>query len=365
MNTYSTECIDGALHVGQHHLLFHVPIGVMSTHAMGDQKSLNEQGLLHGCVDADTASKTCPEEFKEAKKKTKIIRSYETTCQITLTCGAKAKRQTWWTEVAIDREVHPKKRFNPTEEDILSSSFLELPPGYDRYAILGEPANAAAAYHLLQMTFIDGNCNMLSTTDYSNDLFNNLVERAGGKGIEAPRSGGSQGLCSFNALMKKHLRSPGIFPCHANGMLIITLNSKHKCGYFGIYSCPYKEDGKLKLYFYNTPRVGGHQKLTDIQLGKFPSLSQFPLCRVETAQLLQHRNEVVQFRKACPGAVKDMIGEFNNAVERRVSDSFKKSIGYYLAKHCRITLVAHPVGYHCDTFSRNSGDKLESKILLV
>ena len=105
-------------------------------------------------------------------------------------------------------------------------------------------------------------------------------------------------------------------------------------------------------------RVGGHQKLTDIQLGKFPSLSQFPLCRVETAQLLQHRNEVVQFRKACPGAVKDMIGEFNNAVERRVSDSFKNSIGYYLAKHCRITLVAHPVGYHRNTFSRNGGDKI-------
>jgi hypothetical protein len=40
-------------------------------------------------------------------------------------------------------------------------------------------------------------------------------------------------------------------------------------------------------------------------------------------------------------------------------------VGYYLAKSCRLTLLAHPVGYHRDTFSNNSGDKIENKLLLV
>ena len=40
-------------------------------------------------------------------------------------------------------------------------------------------------------------------------------------------------------------------------------------------------------------------------------------------------------------------------------------VGYYLAKSCQLTLLAHPVGYHRDTFSNNSGDKIENKILLV
>eukprot|EP00957_Ditylum_brightwellii_P026123 1975109-Ditylum_brightwellii.AAC.1 len=44
---------------------------------------------------------------------------------------------------------------------------------------------------------------------------------------------------------------------------------------------------------------------------------------------------------------------------------FKKPQGYYLAKNCRLTLLAHAVGYHKDTFSKNSGDKIETKVLLV
>eukprot|EP00957_Ditylum_brightwellii_P205052 15342004-Ditylum_brightwellii.AAC.1 len=44
---------------------------------------------------------------------------------------------------------------------------------------------------------------------------------------------------------------------------------------------------------------------------------------------------------------------------------FQKSQGYYLAKNCHLTLLAHAVGYHKDTFSKYSGDKIENKVLLV
>jgi hypothetical protein len=259
IDTYYKEKLDGSLHVSSHHVLLHAPIGVFSTHAMGDQRMYNERGLMHATVDAETASTISGEEFTNYTKKTKIIRSYETTHLLTTTEGTKEERRTWWVELAADRTIHVQKHLNPSKEDILSSSFITMPPGYDCYAILGEPINCTATYHLLQMTFTKTSSDRLFSLQYSTELFNNLIKRAGKNGFEASRSGGSQGECTFNNLMKKHLSLPGCFPRHANGMLIIILNSPQKCGYFGIYSSPYYEDGRLITWFYNTPRIGGHQ----------------------------------------------------------------------------------------------------------
>eukprot|EP00957_Ditylum_brightwellii_P085899 6534796-Ditylum_brightwellii.AAC.1 len=72
---------------------------------------------------------------------------------------------------------------------------------------------------------------MVFTTDLlhlikcSDELYRSLLARAGQHGVEASRSGGLQGLCSFNKLMRKHLHNPGSFLCHASGMLIIIVNS--------------------------------------------------------------------------------------------------------------------------------------------
>eukprot|EP00957_Ditylum_brightwellii_P182713 13917383-Ditylum_brightwellii.AAC.1 len=71
LDTYNTDCIDDALHIGQHHLLLHIPIGVLSNYAMAEQKLYREPELLHGCVDAETSSGICPGELKEAKTKRK------------------------------------------------------------------------------------------------------------------------------------------------------------------------------------------------------------------------------------------------------------------------------------------------------
>jgi hypothetical protein len=60
-----------------------------------------------------------------------------------------------------------------------------------------------------------------------------------------------------------------------------------------------------------------------------------------------------------------MLGEWYEGIEKRKQDAKKLDVGYYLAKSCQLTLLTHPVGYHCDTFSNNSGDKIENKILLV
>eukprot|EP00957_Ditylum_brightwellii_P038301 2895851-Ditylum_brightwellii.AAC.1 len=67
-----------------------------------------------------------------------------------------------------------------------------MPPGYDSYAILGEPYNPAAPYHLLQFTFLDRNSDKTPSLQYSDNLYYSLLRRAGKKGLEASRSGGSQ-----------------------------------------------------------------------------------------------------------------------------------------------------------------------------
>ncbi len=192
-NSYLTPSMDGALHVASHHVLLHVPIGVFSTHAMEDQRLHNENGLFHACVDAETASSITSDEFCHAQKKTRIIRSYETTDEIKNTDGKDVMWKTWWTEVEIDRSVVTQKHLNPQKRDILHSSFIDMPPGYDSYAILGEPYNSAAPYHLLQFTFIDENTDQTASLQYSDSLYNNLLKRAGKNGLEASRSSGSQG----------------------------------------------------------------------------------------------------------------------------------------------------------------------------
>eukprot|EP00957_Ditylum_brightwellii_P006803 515755-Ditylum_brightwellii.AAC.1 len=52
-----------------------------------------------------------------------------------------------------------------------------------------------------------------------------------------------------------------------------------------------------------------------------------------------------------------MLGEWLEVIKLRKQDARKLKIGFYLAKNCYLTLLAHPVGYH--------HDKIENKLLLV
>eukprot|EP00957_Ditylum_brightwellii_P184793 14075694-Ditylum_brightwellii.AAC.1 len=63
--------IDDVLHIPHHHVLVHLPIGVPSTHALGDQRQYNKSGLYHGCVDPQTASSITIEQFNAAKEERK------------------------------------------------------------------------------------------------------------------------------------------------------------------------------------------------------------------------------------------------------------------------------------------------------
>eukprot|EP00957_Ditylum_brightwellii_P154737 11777104-Ditylum_brightwellii.AAC.1 len=74
----------------------------------------------------------------------------------------------------------------------MQSAFIDMPPGYNTYAVLGEPYNPTAPYHLLQFTFLDKNSDKTSSLQYSDNLYFNLLRCAGKKGLEASRSVGSQ-----------------------------------------------------------------------------------------------------------------------------------------------------------------------------
>eukprot|EP00957_Ditylum_brightwellii_P150849 11486451-Ditylum_brightwellii.AAC.1 len=98
----------------------------------------------------------------------------------------------WWTEVGIDRSVVTRKYVHPKKEGIMQSAFIDIPLGCDSYAVLGEPYNPTAPYYLLQFTFLDKNSDKISSLQYSDNLYYNLLRCAGKKGLEASSSDGSQ-----------------------------------------------------------------------------------------------------------------------------------------------------------------------------
>eukprot|EP00957_Ditylum_brightwellii_P137137 10456258-Ditylum_brightwellii.AAC.1 len=97
----------------------------------------------------------------------------------------------WWTEVGIDRSVVTRKHVHPKKADIMQSAFIDMPPGYDSYAVLGGPYNPTAPYHLLQFTFLNKNSDQTSSLQYSDNLYYNLLRHTGKKELDASRSGGS------------------------------------------------------------------------------------------------------------------------------------------------------------------------------
>ena len=364
----SNPSLDGALHFPELHLLVSSPIGHPCTHAVGDQRQVQEKGLIHGLVSPEVAASISWEEFQAHKKKTRVLRAYDTSCSVTRTDGVRLTRKTYWVEVARDYSVQVPRFISPSRLSVMESTFVTCPEGYDTFALLGQPYLPTGFFHLLQMLFLDRHGIDPLPHKLEDDLLNNMIGRAGRKGLETSRTGGSSGKCSFNHLMKKHLSTPGAFPRHANALLIIILNSPSRCGYFAVYSSPYDEDGKIKSWFYNTPVVGGHQKLLKTQVQQFKLLEQFPSCRVETAQLLMFRNTVRTGMLACPHAADSMMEELGQALLEQHSDCMAgkpESLGYYLAMNSRHTLLCHAVKYHRDVFSDNSGDKIENKILLI
>eukprot|EP00957_Ditylum_brightwellii_P101202 7712226-Ditylum_brightwellii.AAC.1 len=74
----------------------------------------------------------------------------------------------------------------------MKSAFIDMPPGYNSYAVLGEPYNQTAPYHLLQFTSVDKNSDNTSSLQYNDHLYYNLLKCAGKKEPETSRCGGSQ-----------------------------------------------------------------------------------------------------------------------------------------------------------------------------
>eukprot|EP00957_Ditylum_brightwellii_P102348 7801450-Ditylum_brightwellii.AAC.1 len=74
----------------------------------------------------------------------------------------------------------------------MQSAYIDMPLGYDSYAILGELYNPTTLYHLLQFTFLDKHSDKTSSLQYSDNLYYNLLRHTGKKELAALRSGGSQ-----------------------------------------------------------------------------------------------------------------------------------------------------------------------------
>eukprot|EP00957_Ditylum_brightwellii_P113684 8667808-Ditylum_brightwellii.AAC.1 len=120
------------------------------------------------------ASTTSTEEFNNSPKKTSVIKHYTIECTIITPDGIGIERNTWWVELAIDRNVEQKTQKS-------------------NYAILGEPCNPKAAFNFIQLLFPKKTEIFPLISHDLDGLFTIFLRRSGKKRIEASRSGGPQG----------------------------------------------------------------------------------------------------------------------------------------------------------------------------
>lgn len=186
-------------------------------------------------------------------------------------------------------------------------------------------------------------------------LLNDLLPHAGKQGLEVARTGGALGRCDPESKdFRKFLSKAGsCLGCKAS--LMIVVNSGGRLGFYCIYVTPYKKQRTVS-YWYNTPRVGGHQMLKEDHLRKHKILREFPWPRVLTAILLEQYNRLYKDEMVASTAARKMMIDWIEAQQHAShyiantptpdQDPIKCDPLCWLAMMSKHTLVCHPVGWH-------------------
>jgi hypothetical protein len=359
--------LDGGLIVPSHHVIIRSRILVPFTHAMGQQEKA-EKGLFHAVISPSMAASISETDFNAAPKGTEILKNYELhDIPVRHVDGTMTTVSAQFVEYKWDQShQEPTKSSMPTKDMILQCSFIETCQ-CDILFELGAPKNVKGDLHLIAATFLSNHgLEKFEDMDFES-LYKSILVRAGKQGFEASRSGGSQGMCYKQSISYlKHTQRPGSWPRHSSAVRKIIVNSPSRCGYYGIYLRT--TTAKTACWFYNTPQIGGHQKLKPKQVEAFPLLASFPDCRFVTAQVLRYRNLCLPNEHiACAEAVTNMFHDVINIIKPEADSNVRKDfsrVGYCLALNASHTLVTHPVGFHRDVFSSGQAE-IENKLLIV
>jgi hypothetical protein len=256
--------LDGCLVIYGYHVIIQSWIGKYVTHALGRQAQSNEQGPLHGVIDAATAASIDMKKFHQHDKLTKVKRRDVLLHSLPVdgNCELFREVRVEWLTLGLTGDAVDYSTLrgrHPDVEYILNSRcYTSL---HDVLSLVLEPRWAQSDNFLGAQLFLKSDTPVTFQSVNGDEILDGgrdivgLLASASKKGIEVARSGGSQGQCDPNDhAFKAFLRRKGKAPRVAAACLILVVNSTTKCGFYVMYRSPYKKNLEVVTWWYNTPR---------------------------------------------------------------------------------------------------------------
>ena len=215
-------------------------------------------------------------------------------------------------------------------------------------------------------------CNELFTKSqrdtFAHDIYKNVRCLAGRRGFEVRRTCGSSGKVSHKTdkdLLRFLSYHEGIIPRYAHGCLII----RTEFSYLFCYAKTTPSLGNnFVMWSYCPPKDGGQFDMKDTCIAKFPPIAEMIYLKTFALSVLVSLNRHRLNRKETAVALGPLKYELVSLEKAR--NVFKQSdpgVALYMFLRCfnsfnHFSMVAYPVGMHCDHFHRGK-ESLENKIL--
>ena len=291
-----------------------------------------------------------------------------------------------------------------SDEMVREHFVFEPEPDADVSIVYGKTNNGQA--QLLLMRF--HNVQTLPDQKTVDKMYYTFRRRAGTKGWEANRKGGSSGFTSWSKDLMKFLDKRGHFPRRSKAVILIDCGTKWVCYYMSPCDklskkeletwnrenpgwpmeyaaaeewnekhpdCPIDDTHPFfpTKWEYTPPVEGGSFEVKAEDAMEFPFLFEFSESKLQAAYLLRYLNDYVLRGTSisCNAATAERIhlvsatADYLQGDLRTQSKYFKKKFPQYadmtMKQHIMIgvmtrnkfTLVTHPVGSHDDSFSED------------
>ena len=258
--------------------------------------------------------------------------------------------------------------------DIIHDKILHQPKEADVWIVLAKLNKESVHHQLVNMRWKSN----LDRDKWTNDnvvegLFKSIVSELRTDGLDAKRSGGSNGTPTYsNTNILKLLKTSDAFVRKGKGIKLIKSKNKWKCYY--LKSGKGKEkDGNSKVssernftrYGYSQPQTSGNFEMNYTLMSKyFDVITSMTEAKYNSPHLIMSINNLLSI-EIQTGAVDAALNDYENAKELTffILDKTErdKSLIRQLAMDNLYTLVAYPCSYHFDVFKEGQYS-LENKI---
>ena len=377
---------DGYLHFPQLHLMLDTPyVTHVDVHGLGKEDLLNgTPGLIHGVIDQQCATECAKFNIKPLGTKSKLVVSYQSSMTFNNMFQHKQKVRYLVEVYEFDEltDVTCLKHSRPTHNDVKNSTLKSNDmKNIDVWILLAKSKNSDSGCHLLNMRW-KSNLDYKKWTKSGNvkSLYDTLLSKCKNNGMQAQRSGGSNGSTSLsNTDILKLVATNGAFPRKGKGVKLIREKNHWKCYYVGVRKKSTTPEGikNVVSWKYQQPQTGGNFKLTKSLNTLYNDITScMTIAKYNTACLAKQFEVYVSLKiqdKAVDAALRDIDVAQNNLhmqgsrkdrstnMDDSTDVTTEKEFIDMLSFKNKFTLVAYPCGYHYDVFDKKAFS-LENKI---